>query len=105
MRMFFAVLVCKVTKFLLGIIGRGSSLPGEIALKIYPDVLSRVQLPKQVIAVTGSNGKTSTIEMIAQVMTNAGKKVIFNKEGSNQIAGVAAIILSLSLSTVPQLGT
>ncbi len=94
MRMFFAVLLCKLSKFFLGLIGRGSSLPGDIALKIYPDVLSKVKLPSQVIAVTGSNGKTSTIEMIAQVMKKSGKKVIFNKEGSNQIAGVTAIILS-----------
>lgn len=94
MRMFLAVLICKIMKLFLGIIGRGSSLPGEVALKVFPDVLSHVKLPEQVIAVTGSNGKTSTIEMIAQVMTNAGKKTVFNKEGSNQIAGVATIILS-----------
>ena len=94
MRMFLAILACKVSKCLLKLIGRGSSLPGDIALKICPDVLSRVKLPEQVIAVTGSNGKTSTVEMIAQVMRKSGKKVIWNKEGSNQIAGVTAIILS-----------
>lgn len=94
MRTFLAILACKVSKCLLKLIGRGSSLPGDIALKICPDVLSRVKLPEQVIAVTGSNGKTSTVEMIAQVMRKSGKKVIWNKEGSNQIAGVTAIILS-----------
>ncbi len=94
MRMFLAILACKVSKCLLKLIGRGSSLPGDIALKICPDVLSRVKLPQQVIAVTGSNGKTSTVEMIAQVMRKSGKRVIWNKEGSNQIAGVTAIILS-----------
>ena len=94
MRMFLAILACKVSKCLLKLIGRGSSLPGDIALKICPDVLSRVKLPEQVIAVTGSNGKTSTVEMIAQIMRKSGKKVIWNKEGSNQIAGVTAIILS-----------
>lgn len=94
MRVFFTVLVCKVLKFLLKIIGRGSSMPGEIALKLYPDILKAIKLPDRIIAVTGSNGKTSTVEMIAHVMTKAGKKVIWNKEGSNQIAGVATIILS-----------
>ncbi len=76
MRMFLAILACKVSKCLLKLIGRGSSLPGDIALKICPDVLSRVKLPEQVIAVTGSNGKTSTVEMLAQVMRKSGKKVI-----------------------------
>ena len=94
MRMFFAVFVCKVLKALLSLIGRGSSLPGEIALKLFPDVLSHVKLPEQVIAVTGSNGKTSTVEMIAHIMTKAGKRIVWNKEGSNQIEGVTAIILS-----------
>ena len=94
MRMFLAILACKVSKFFLGLIGRGSSLPGDIALKLCPDVLSRVKMPELVIAVTGSNGKTSTVEMIAQVLGKSGKKVIWNKEGSNQIAGVTAIVLS-----------
>ena len=94
MRMFFAVIVCKILKFFLGIIGRGSSLPGEIALKLYPDVLKKVQLPPLVIAVTGSNGKTSTVEMIAHTMRSAGKTVVWNEKGSNQIAGITCIILS-----------
>ena len=96
MRMFLAVLACKAARLVLRLFGRGSSMPGEIALKIFPDVLSHVKLPPLVIAVTGSNGKTSTVEMIAHVMTKAGKKVIWNKEGSNQIAGVTAIILANS---------
>lgn len=75
MRMFLAILACKVSKCLLKLIGRGSSLPGDIALKICPNVLSRVKLPQQVIAVTGSNGKTSTVEMIAQVMRKSGKRL------------------------------
>ncbi len=94
MRMFLAVLVCKITAFLLGLMGRGSSMPGKAALKIYPGVLGRVKLPPLVVAVTGSNGKTSTVEMIAHVMRKSGKRVIWNKEGSNQIAGVASVILS-----------
>ena len=62
MRMFLAILACKVSKCLLKLIGRGSSLPGDIALKICPDVLLRVKLPQQVIAVTGSNGKDDNKE-------------------------------------------
>ncbi|MFR5405465.1 MAG: hypothetical protein ACLTG0_08725 [Oscillibacter sp.] len=38
-------------------------MPGKFALKICPDILARVQLPSHIIAVTGSNGKTSTVEM------------------------------------------
>ncbi len=93
MKVFFTVLVCKLVRFIGGLIGRGSSLPGEIALKICPDILKRIALPKTIIAVTGSNGKTSTVEMIAHVLRSAGKSFAYNKEGSNQIEGVTALIL------------
>ena len=93
MKMFFAILACKLAYFFGHLIGRGSSLPGSIALKIYPDILSKITLPEYVIAVTGSNGKTSTAEMITHVLTSQGKKVVTNKEGSNLDAGIAAVLL------------
>ena len=87
------ILVCKALCFAGRLLGRGTSLPGAIALKLCPDILSRLTLPANVIAVTGSNGKTSTVEMIAKVLTQAGKTVVWNKEGSNQIEGVATLLL------------
>ena len=94
MKLFLAIVVCKLLRFVGGLIGKGSSLPGQFALKVCPDVLGRVKLPEKVIAVTGSNGKTSTVEMIAAVLERDGRKVVYNKEGSNQIEGVATLILS-----------
>ena len=94
MRLILAVIVCKVLRFVGGLVGKGSSLPGQFALKVFPGVLGRVRLPEKVIAVTGSNGKTSTVEMIAAILAADGKRVVYNKEGSNQIEGVATLILS-----------
>ena len=71
-------------------------MPGQIALKIDPNILSKIKLPKYVIAVTGSNGKTSTVEMIKEVLENSGLSVAYNSEGSNQIEGVTTFILSNS---------
>ena len=96
MKKFFAILICKLLRFAGNIIGRGSSLPGQIALKICPDILSRVKLPEYIIAVTGSNGKTSTVEMIAHILNRNGKSVAWNKEGSNQIEGVTTLVLGSS---------
>lgn len=93
MRMFFAIIVCKLLRFAGKLVGKGSSLPGQYALKICPDVLGRVKLPAYIIAVTGSNGKTSTVEMIAAILRRSGKSVVYNAEGSNQIEGVATLIL------------
>ena len=94
MRAFFAILICKLGRFAGKLVGKGSSLPGKFALKICPDILSRVQLPAHIIAVTGSNGKTSTVEMIAAALRAAGKTVVYNAEGSNQIEGVTTAVLT-----------
>ena len=89
-----AILISKMLSFAGKLLGKGSSLPGKIALKLCPNILSRLTLPASVIAVTGSNGKTSTVEMIANVLIASGKKVVWNKEGSNQIEGVTTLLLN-----------
>lgn len=93
MKKLFTIIVCKLLKFAGGLIGKGSSLPGQIALKLCPDILSRINLPDYIVAVTGSNGKTSTVEMIAHILQESGKTVAWNKEGSNQIEGVTTLVL------------
>ncbi len=94
MRKFLAIVVCKLGRFVGKLIGKGSSMPGKFALKICPDILARVQLPPHIIAVTGSNGKTSTVEMIAAILRADGKNVVYNEEGSNQIEGVTTLVLT-----------
>ena len=94
MRKFLAILVCKLGRAVGKLVGKGSSMPGKFALKICPDILARVQLPSHIIAVTGSNGKTSTVEMIAAILRAGGKTVVYNEEGSNQIEGVTTLVLT-----------
>ena len=73
---FITILLCKLLSFVGKLIGKGTSLPGSVALKLCPNILSRLQLPEHIIAITGSNGKTSTVEMVAGILHDAGKKVI-----------------------------
>ena len=94
MKKFLAILVCKLGRFVGRLVGKGSSMPGKFALKICPDILRRVELPPHIIAVTGSNGKTSTVEMIAAILRADGKNVVYNQEGSNQIEGVTTMVLT-----------
>ncbi len=93
MKKVFAIIVCKIIRVVGKLVGKGSSLPGQIALKIDPNILDKVKFPKYVIAVTGSNGKTSTVEMIKEVLEKSGLSVAYNAEGSNQIEGVTTFIL------------
>ena len=94
MRKFLAIVVCKLGRAVGRLIGKGSSMPGKAALKICPDILARLNLPPHIVAVTGSNGKTSTVEMIAAVLRAQGKSVIYNAEGSNQVEGVTTLLLT-----------
>ena len=79
MRMMLAIVLCKLLRFVGKLVGKGSSLPGQYALKLCPDVLRRVRLPERIIAVTGSNGKTSTVEMIAAILRAQGLDVVYNE--------------------------
>lgn len=94
MKKFITILICKLLRFAGRLIGKGSSMPGQVALRLCPDILRRMELPQYIIAITGSNGKTSTVEMLAHILTNSGKTVSWNREGSNQIEGVTTMILS-----------
>ncbi len=88
-----AVICGKIAAFLSKITGgRGSSLPGLVARRIYPHTLRDLsaQAKKGIIMVTGTNGKTTTNNMIAKVLQAAGYKVNYNEEGANLINGVTA---------------
>lgn len=91
-----AIIISKLVHFLGKLLGRGSSLPGEIAMKIDKNILNKLKLPETVIMVTGSNGKTTTTEMIASVFEENGYTVGYNYEGSNLTAGVATMLLNYS---------
>lgn len=88
-----AILLCKLVRRIGKAVGKGSSLPGSVALRFSPDVLRRITLPERIIAVTGSNGKTSTVEMIVSALEANGLTVAYNSEGANQLDGVATFVL------------
>ena len=93
MKMVLAIIICKLLYLTERLIGKGSSLPGVIALKLCPDILRRIKLPEKIIAVTGSNGKTTTAQMLARALEADGKSVALNIEGSNQIGGITTLLL------------
>ena len=49
------ILLCKLIRLVGKAVGKGSSLPGQIALKLDPNILQKIKLPKEIIAVTGSH--------------------------------------------------
>ncbi|HZK34934.1 MAG TPA: Mur ligase family protein, partial [Bacillota bacterium] len=96
MKKMFVIIITKVLCLIGFIVGKGSSLPGKFALELYPCILSSLKLPECIVFVTGSNGKTSTAGMISDILEQNGYKVGYNFEGSNQIEGVATLLLRIS---------
>ncbi len=72
--------------------GGGSALPGLVIERIDPGFLARVlgRLPYGVIAVSGTNGKTTTTKMIVEILEARGLRVFTNRTGSNFSRGVVA---------------
>lgn len=94
LKVFLSIMAAKLAHAVGKFIGKGTSKPGQIALKILPDVLNYIKLPKTVIAVTGSNGKSSTVNMIYHILKNNGLSIACNNKGSNQLEGVTTTVLT-----------
>lgn len=93
-RFLLAMLAGKLALKILKLLKRTASYtPGYIALKIFPDFLGMLQMPKTVICVTGTNGKTTTSNLLADVLRDCGYSVTNNSAGSNVQAGVATALL------------
>ena len=66
---FAAILFGKWLFCLLRLLRRGGTyLPGKAALWLCPDILSYISQNVETILVTGTNGKTTTVNMIAQML-------------------------------------
>ena len=70
-----AILVTRLSSWVLSKMGRGGSMPGRLGIKIAPDCLNHLKFGGPVILVTGTNGKTSTANMVSDLMEEAGYKV------------------------------
>ncbi len=86
-----ANLSAKATRGVLKLFRKsGTQLTGTVALKIDKDFLKNTRKPDHLIAVTGTNGKTTTCNMIADVLELLGNKVLTNRTGSNTQRGIAS---------------
>ena len=65
----------QIVRKALTAVGRGGSLPGRLALKMDSHFIEKFHMPKHVILVTGTNGKTTTSNLIAKSIMQAGLKV------------------------------
>ena len=71
---------------------QGVTWAGKIALRLDPSILKTLasQVKKDIFIVCGTNGKTTTNNMLCAALEAEGYKVVCNHTGSNMLNGVAA---------------
>ena len=67
---------------------------GYLPVKICPDFISHVARPKAVIAITGTNGKTSLTNFIADMLEESGSTVSCNRWAGNYMGAQAWCFLN-----------
>ncbi|MBR2880506.1 MAG: DUF1727 domain-containing protein [Oscillospiraceae bacterium] len=84
-----AILACRAVRLIARILHKGGTAkPGEIALKVCPNLLSILSRNVKTVVITGTNGKTTTARMVEQAFADAGLSYIANRSGANLISGI-----------------
>ncbi len=82
-----------MSHFALGLIGKNAFYPGKFVYNICPDFLGMIELPKKIIAVTGTNGKTTVTNLLADCFKQLGYSYCSNVAGSNKVAATISLLL------------
>ena len=89
-----SVASCKLTRTILRRTGRGgTALPGTVAMKVSKNILSVPAKDMEIVVVTGTNGKTTTCNMIEHALTEGGHDCHRDKSGANLLHGIASDLI------------
>ncbi len=72
--------------------GDGSVIGGVLGLRVEPELLRLLAADRQVVLVTGTNGKTTTTRLITAALGTLGQDVASNAFGANMEAGLASAL-------------
>ena len=94
------IITVKIASVMLKLLGKkAGNYPGIIALKMNKNILERLKINCPVIAVTGTNGKTTTNNFINFLFETDGKRVVSNKDGNNMTTGILTTLIQNSTLT------
>lgn len=99
LRIFTAILIGKLLIVLSRMLGnQGTDFPGKIALRIYPPLLKTLagHIKQGIIMVTGTNGKTTTTNMLAQILKSKECSLVHNQAGANMLSGITTAFIARS---------
>jgi len=77
--------------------GGGTTLPGKLVWKVDPGAVDALagRLSSGVALVSGTNGKTTTTAMAAEIL-GTGHRLAWNRAGANLLSGIASALVSSS---------
>ena len=89
LRMILAILAGRAVRLVSRVLHRGGTdMPGRIALKICPALLRLLSRDVKSLAITGTNGKTTSARMIEEAFAEQGLSYLANRSGANLIDGI-----------------
>jgi UDP-N-acetylmuramyl tripeptide synthase len=94
-----AIMAGKILISLSRLLGnQGTDFPGRVARKIYPGILKELaaNIEEEIFIVTGTNGKTTTSNMIAAILKEKGYSLVHNSAGANMLTGVTTAFIQAS---------
>jgi UDP-N-acetylmuramyl tripeptide synthase len=74
--------------------GDGSVIGGVVGLKVAPDLLRQLSAGRQIVMVTGTNGKTTTTRLVTAALGSLGQEVATNAYGANMESGLVSALSS-----------
>lgn len=89
----FTIITAKIMILFMKLLKRGSVYPGALAEKMCNKLLSKIKVKSKIIVVTGTNGKTSTTNILANSLSELGCTIGYNSEGSNMYNGILTMYL------------
>jgi UDP-N-acetylmuramyl tripeptide synthase len=91
------ILIGKIINFVIRLIDkkRGTNLTGKIILKLDKDFIKKFKKLdySKIIVVTGTNGKSTTTNLLNHLFKKDNKVVVSNLEGANLITGITTILI------------
>ena len=94
-RLIFTIIISKFLIILLRVFKRGgTTLPGKIASKMYPNIIRVLSADFKIIMVTGTNGKTTTTRIIGKTLDENNIIYITNKSGANLVSGIITTFIN-----------
>lgn len=103
-RFYLALAAGKAVACALKLLKRnGGQVPGTVAEAVCPDFLARIPKPDQTVFVTGTNGKTTTSNLLDDILIANGYDLVTNRAGGNIITGIeSSLIKNASMSGAPR---